>query len=140
MARQRNRKHNKQPVPANNQSKQTTQVVRTESFSGPIPPPDTLARYEQMVPGAADRIIAMAENESDHRRELESRSLVADITNRESTVTESRLGQCFAFLFGLFTVGCGTYAAVHGAEIAGGLIGVGGLGSIITAFIVGRSK
>ena len=32
-------------------------------YSGPIPSPDTLARYEKAVPGAANRIMTMAERE-----------------------------------------------------------------------------
>lgn len=32
-----------------------------EEFSGPIPHPDTIQKYEEILPGAADRIISMAE-------------------------------------------------------------------------------
>lgn len=36
-------------------------------FEGPIPPPETLAKYEEIKPGLADRLVSMAE------RDLESR-------------------------------------------------------------------
>ena len=36
-------------------------------YSGPIPPPEDLARYEAIMPGAAERLIAMAENEQSLR-------------------------------------------------------------------------
>lgn len=39
--------------------------------SGPIPDPMTLERYDQILPGAAERIIKMAEDQSTHRREIE---------------------------------------------------------------------
>lgn len=45
------------------------------SFSGPLPPPDLLAEYHQVVPGLAERIVLMAEKEGDHRRELQSRAM-----------------------------------------------------------------
>lgn len=41
------------------------------SFSGPLPHPDLLAGYEDVLPGAAERIIAMAENQAAHRIHLE---------------------------------------------------------------------
>lgn len=48
------------------------QVVHvTEQFSGPLPPPDVLERYNQVTPEAANRIITMAEQETGHRRNME---------------------------------------------------------------------
>jgi len=44
----------------------------TQTFSGPMPPPDYLARYEQICTGAADRMLTMVENESSHRHQFES--------------------------------------------------------------------
>lgn len=41
-----------------------------QEFSGPIPPPITLKQYDEVVPGAADRIIRMAEQEQKNRYEV----------------------------------------------------------------------
>lgn len=53
---------------------QRTDVVRmiqaSASFSGPLPPPETLERYNQTLPGLAERIIVMAESQHSHRLEL----------------------------------------------------------------------
>jgi uncharacterized membrane protein len=49
------------------------------SFSGPLPHPEILIQYNQAVPDGAERIIAMAERQSDHRMALEKRALTADI-------------------------------------------------------------
>lgn len=38
------------------------------SFSGPLPPAESFARYEEVLPGAADRIMRMAEKEQDNRK------------------------------------------------------------------------
>jgi len=43
-----------------------------EVHSGPLPPPSLLSQYDKVVPGAAEGIIAMAENQSKHRQELEA--------------------------------------------------------------------
>jgi uncharacterized membrane protein len=48
-------------------------VQQTEAFAGPLPPPRLLDGYEQIVPGAANRIITLAEEEARHRRREERR-------------------------------------------------------------------
>ena len=47
-------------------------AVQQTSFSGPLPPPEILAQYEQILPGAADRLFMMAERQAAHRMELET--------------------------------------------------------------------
>ena len=44
---------------------------RLEIYAGPLPHPDILARYEQVVPGSGTRLIGMAEKQADHRQHLE---------------------------------------------------------------------
>ena len=41
------------------------------AYSGPVPPPAILKGYEELVPGAAERILAQAERQTDHRIQLE---------------------------------------------------------------------
>ncbi len=112
----------------------TTAVVGIkEEFSGPLPTPAILEQYERTSPGSADRIMKMAESEVTHRHQLENTVVRGDIF-------EARMGQIFAFLIGIFAIGCGTYAAVNGAEIAGSLVGAGGVIGLVSAFIYGRRK
>ncbi|MHC0551391.1 DUF2335 domain-containing protein [Salinicoccus sp. CNSTN-B1] len=40
------------------------------SKSGPLPDPEDFARYEEIMTGAADRIMSMAEKEQSHRHEI----------------------------------------------------------------------
>jgi uncharacterized membrane protein len=42
-------------------------VAQEMSYSGPVPPSSELRAHEEILPGAADRIITMAEKEQDHR-------------------------------------------------------------------------
>lgn len=58
---------------------------RSVTFCGPLPPPEILQQYNEILPGAANRIITMAEEQSSHRRILESKVINSDIIN-------SRLG------------------------------------------------
>jgi len=51
------------------------------SFSGPLPPPETLEKYSRIIPNGEERIMVMAEEQSQHRRELEKTALITDSRN-----------------------------------------------------------
>lgn len=134
-------------VPQNNakileqekQSEKEHQLIAAQ-FQGPLPPPELLSQYNDIEPGLADRIVAMAEKESMHRRKMEEKTLTAEIEAHNKTMIERRLGQIFGFLIGVITIGCGTYAATSGAQWPGGLIGTGGVIGLVTVFVVGNKK
>jgi len=44
------------------------QILSTtaQTFSGPLPPPEILAKYNSVLSDAAERIISMAENQATH--------------------------------------------------------------------------
>ena len=45
-------------------------------FSGPLPHPQLLNQYNEVIPGGADRIVKLTENQAAHRQSLESRAQV----------------------------------------------------------------
>ena len=47
-------------------------VRMAQSWMGPIPSPEALARYEKTLPGAADRVVTMAERQLAHRQQAET--------------------------------------------------------------------
>jgi uncharacterized membrane protein len=47
-------------------------TVASAAFAGPLPPPEVLKGYEEVLPGSADRILKMAEGQSSHRQALET--------------------------------------------------------------------
>ncbi|MBG6243268.1 MAG: DUF2335 domain-containing protein [Candidatus Symbiopectobacterium sp. Dall1.0] len=47
-------------------------LVRTETFTGPFPPPDILEKYNHVLPGAAERIFSLTEREQQHRHSIYS--------------------------------------------------------------------
>jgi len=52
---------------------------------------------------------------------------------------EARRGQICALIITLAAIGAGAYTALQGHEVAGSIIGVGGIGSIVTTFLAGRN-
>ena len=55
----------------------TTQITAVSAYSGPLPPPESLIKYNEAAPGAAERIISMAEQEMKHRHQCED-TLIKD--------------------------------------------------------------
>ncbi|WP_254908530.1 DUF2335 domain-containing protein [Halomonas citrativorans] len=45
--------------------------ARSLTYSGPLPPSSEMERYESIMPGAADRILFMAEQQQKHRHDQE---------------------------------------------------------------------
>ena len=56
--------------PANLRGRISTSMSM-ETFQGPLPPPAVLEAYEKLVPGAAERMLKMAENQAIHRQGIE---------------------------------------------------------------------
>lgn len=87
-------------------------VTATYQFSGPLPHPQVLSKYEDVTPGAADRIIAMAEKQAQHRQELEAKIVTSNVQNE-------RIGMYFAFALTLIIMGLGTYLLMNDKPVEG---------------------
>ena len=95
--RQKPKKQNlpSRPTKTENETHSTRGVqVHGEIHSGPLPAPQILLQYNQIIPGAADRIIVMAEQQASHRQKLEQ--IVV-----KSGARDSLLGLIFGLIIGL---------------------------------------
>jgi uncharacterized membrane protein len=96
-------------------------------FSGPLPPPSYLREYDLIFPGAAGRIISMAEAEQKHRHRWE-----------RSALNNTTVGLWFGFLIALSLVGGGVYSVYTGQPyVAGGFLTAGAIG-MVPALIRGK--
>lgn len=119
--------------------------VRSYVFYGPLPPPNVLGQYDQISKGFAGQIVDMAKSEMKHRHEMDRLGIEADIEiglrRSKDEAMEIRLGQIFAFIITIVLALTGAYVILHGGHpAAGSAISATGIGGIITAFILGRSK
>lgn len=108
-------------------------VSRTMIHSGPIPHPETLQQYNDIIPEGAERIMRMAENQQAHRIEMEK-----TVIRRQSF--QSLLGQIFGFLIGILGISWGGYLALHGREWTGVTIAGGTVISLVSVFVIGKRK
>ena len=116
-----NNPHARNPVPQ-------LKVQQLEITTGPIPSPQVLQQYNQVVPDAAERIIRMAEKQSDHRISLERRVV-------DSNIVKSYLGMVLATIIALYGLYIAKEIAVNGNPWAAGIIAALDLGGLISVAI-----
>lgn len=107
------------------------QVARAISFTGPIPPPEMLAKYEEACPGAADRIIKMAERQSEHRQEIEKAVVNAN-------TSAQKIGPILGFIVAMTTVLGGIYLVLKGKNGYGLAAIITPLAALAGVFIYGK--
>lgn len=105
--------------------------VQQQSFSGPIPPPEALERYNDVLPGAAERIIAMAERQQEHRQDLERKAVYSD-SNTQTT------GVYLGFIIAMTAIIGGVWLAAKGMPTAGLVSIIAALTSLVGVFVYGK--
>jgi len=104
----------------------------TESFSGPIPPPEVLREYDKILPGLAERIVTQVDRQTEHRISLESKVI-------ESDIRRSRQGLVCGFVVSLTCVLGGIIAVVLGHDVAGTTIATGAVVALAGVFVYGTA-
>jgi uncharacterized membrane protein len=109
------------------------ELQRQHLYSGPIPDPESLSRYEQIQPGFAERIMSMAEQEAIHRRTNEKNII-------KSASKMSYLGIIFAFVTVLFFCGLIFYAITKEQNMTALSLAIGAVASLAGIFMFFRKK
>lgn len=113
---------------------------KQEFYEGALPHPEHFARFEEILPGSADRILALTEREQKAAHDSNSADL--DFRNKvlESTVAENNkkhntallaLGMCLLASVGL---------AYLGADIAAGIVGGTTVVGVVASFLGNKLK
>lgn len=99
----------------------------TTNFAGPLPPPEMLAQYNQLIPNGADRLMKLLESETSHRQGLQK--TLAVLSGR---------GQWLGFFLCLFFGAIGWHLSLNGHDwVAGVLFGTTIIG-LVVVFVLGR--
>ena len=115
--------------------------VVSASYSGPLPPPAQLEQYNQIVPGAAERLLAMVEREQRHRHSVERAAVEVErehfvgIPKRGQTLAVALALVCLAVAAGLFATG----RTAGGSAVLAGLAG-GALFSLVYGKAAGKGQ
>ena len=93
-------------------------------FVGPLPPPEELAKYNEVDPGLANRIVLMAEGEQKHRHRMNGWE-----------VFQGLFGQLSALVIALTLIVGGLVTVNNGHQIPGGILTGIGLAPLIGLFL-----
>lgn len=126
----------KKPVAKRQQEIETAEVsIQQSSWSGPLPPPQALHEFDQVVPGGAERIMAAWEKETAHRQALEKRQM--ELTSRELILVaaEAFFSKISALIFVLAALGVSAYAIQLNQPWFAGIFGSSTIAAVVWAFI-----
>ena len=98
-----------------------------EFTASPVPPPDWLDGYEQVVPGSANRLITLAEDEAVFRRGME---------RAEGRYKMTSL--VFAFLLATGVLSAGIYFVAIGRSVAGLILLVAEVAALAAVLLTRR--
>jgi uncharacterized membrane protein len=111
--------------------------ARQSRYASPLPPADDLERYERLLPGAAERLLAAGEREQAHRHEIENRLAALDEFSAPKFYEGQRRGHFISLTIAL-TLGVGyelvmAYAIFKGAAVEGVVGAAVGIAALIWA-------
>jgi len=95
-------------------------------LSGPLPPAVEFERYERALPGAAERLLVMAEKQAQSRIQFDDKALSASIKIEI-------IGQILAFIAIILSIGAAVVCVVLGqplASIAPAFVAFTGIASV----------
>lgn len=106
--------------------------------SGPLPSPQDLTMYNQIIPDGANRIMSMAEKEQEARIELERKQLEANIAFARATLKHGSRGQLIAFIVILCFFALSGYLMYEKQyDLAVSVVGIT-MAVVVGLFITGR--
>lgn len=102
-------------------------------FQGPIPPPNIMEAYDRILPGSADRILKLTEQQFEHRIAIENKVI-------DSKIISERRGTLLGFSLAVFIILASVILILKDKDIAGlaGIIIT--VTSLLLAFMYGKKS
>lgn len=108
-------------------------AIKQEAFSGPIPHPELLQKYDEVKEGFAERIVKMAEIQLQHRVRCEEKIV-------DESIAESKRAQNYAFYLSILFLVAAVLLGLYGHDWLAGCLGGGTLISLVAAFMAGKKN
>lgn len=104
-----------------------------KSWTGPLPPPDSLQDYNSVIANGAERIFQRSEKQSDHRMELEKLAISTELR-------QSGRGQHYGLIIALaFFIGA-VFLAYTGHDTTGLVLGTVDILGLVSIFVYGKNE
>jgi uncharacterized membrane protein len=108
-------------------------IEKSIIFSGPLPPAAILKEYNEIIPNGAERIMKMAEKQSDHRIDIEKHAI-------KEQFKQSGIGQKFGFIISILGLVLASLLAYFGHDIIAGIFGTTTILGLVTVFVIGKKR
>ena len=136
----RNRRRNNLPARRTGSDLPRSYFGQLETWQAPLPPPEAYRRYDEILPGAADRILTQSENEQTHRHNQERTALETARMVVAADSKRSYLGIVFGFVISLLGIGGSIYLIATGHDWAGVTLGGINLTGLAGVFVYGARR
>lgn len=118
--------------------------LQAVAWSGPLPAPDDFQRYEEILPGAANRILEIVERQQAHQHSQEKimleQSRIILAIEENAAARDSRrayLGIISGLTISILTIGGSIYLIANGQEWAGLTLAGINLTGLVGVFVYG---
>ncbi len=108
-------------------------IVSSTFFRGPLPPPEMLKEYDNIVPNGAERIMAKSEREQAHRHRITEKGL-------DGEISRDKRGQWMAFAITMTILAIATFFAWKGEMVFAGTLITLDLIGLASVFVIGRYR
>ena len=98
------------PQPSEPLRENVPEEIYSARFSGPLPPPSSFREYDKVLPGSAERILGMAEDEQAGRHGWEKAAL-------DGALKENARGQYLGAILSVIFAGVAVFLAMNGREL-----------------------
>ena len=107
--------------------------IEASSFKGPLPPPTLYRDYENILPGIAERLLKMTENEQIRRHKIQDKVV-------DQSLKYMNRGQWLGALLGIAALVATTLCAYFGQVIPAFLLGGTSITGAVIAWNLTRNK
>lgn len=115
------------------QNKTSAQITAVSTYSGPLPRPEDLAKYNEVVPRAAERSLSMAEKEMRHRQEIEQRE-------SKGRINLAYISKALSFISVLVLTGLIRYSLYIGRFGTAIGVAIGAIASVAGIFVYAKAS
>lgn len=112
---------------------QSLSITKSQQFSGPMPHPELLAQYDEIVPGSAVQIIDQFVAQGQHRMSLEQKVTASEILR-------SNWGLAAGFIIAVLMLAVATVFGYWGYPTQAALLAGGTLASLVGTFVYGTER
>lgn len=103
-------------------------ALERSSYSGPLPAPEDLKAYKEVMADAPEKIMEMAIRQQEHRCKMEEKLI-------EASIHESKRGQWMGIALALLFLASAIYLGIEGHDwLAGAIIAI--IASVATIFVL----